>query len=188
MPFTKIDTAGLQADAVDNTILDLASNFAFSGTVTGAGADNKPSFSAFMNAHQSVSHNSATKLQFNTESFDPDGVFDPSSSNYKFTCQTAGYHIFTAQVQQNDSGGKSRQVGTMLFKNGSDAVNGSGSYWDTYNNDTFRESAIRTTAILNLSVNDYVQVYFYQTQSDGHDNTLMTSSAYNVFTGYRIAQ
>ena len=76
----------------------------------------------------------------------------------------------------------------MLFKNGSDAVNGSGAYWDTYNNDTFRESAIRTTAILNLSVNDYVQVYFYQTQSDGHDNSLMTSSAYNVFTGYRIAQ
>ena len=37
MAISKIDTAGLAADAVDNTILDLASNFAFTGTITGAG-------------------------------------------------------------------------------------------------------------------------------------------------------
>ena len=32
-----VDTAQLAADAVDNTILDLASNFTFTGTVSGAG-------------------------------------------------------------------------------------------------------------------------------------------------------
>jgi len=32
-----VDTAQLVADAVDNTILDVADNFAFTGTVTGAG-------------------------------------------------------------------------------------------------------------------------------------------------------
>ena len=37
MPISKIDTPGLKADAVDNTILDLTSNYAFTGTVTGAG-------------------------------------------------------------------------------------------------------------------------------------------------------
>lgn len=37
MALSKIDTAGLVADAVDNTILDLADNFAFTGAVTGAG-------------------------------------------------------------------------------------------------------------------------------------------------------
>jgi len=37
MALSKIDTAGLAADAVDNTILDLTSNFAFTGTITGAG-------------------------------------------------------------------------------------------------------------------------------------------------------
>ena len=41
MPFTKIDTPSLQADAVDNTILDLSSDFAFTGTITG---DNGGSF------------------------------------------------------------------------------------------------------------------------------------------------
>ena len=37
MPISKIDTPGLKADAVDNTILDLASNYAFTGTISGAG-------------------------------------------------------------------------------------------------------------------------------------------------------
>ena len=37
MPISKIDTPGLKADAVDNTILDLTSNYAFTGTVSGAG-------------------------------------------------------------------------------------------------------------------------------------------------------
>ena len=38
MPISKIDTPGLKADAVDNTILDLASNYAFTGTITGDNA------------------------------------------------------------------------------------------------------------------------------------------------------
>jgi len=37
MAISKIDTAGLAADAVDNTILDLAGNYSFTGTVSGAG-------------------------------------------------------------------------------------------------------------------------------------------------------
>lgn len=41
MAISKIDTAGLAADAVDNTILDLAGNYSFSGTVTGAGDEAK---------------------------------------------------------------------------------------------------------------------------------------------------
>ena len=36
MAISKIDTAGLVADAVDNTILDLASNYSFSGSISGA--------------------------------------------------------------------------------------------------------------------------------------------------------
>ena len=62
------------------TSIDLAQSFTFTGTVAGAGADNKPSFSAFMNANQNVSHNSMTKLQFNTEINDSDSAYDHSSA------------------------------------------------------------------------------------------------------------
>lgn len=39
MALTKIRTGGITADAVDNTILDLADTFAFTGTVSGSGMD-----------------------------------------------------------------------------------------------------------------------------------------------------
>jgi len=38
MALSKIKTASITADAVDNTILDLTDTYAFTGTVTGAGA------------------------------------------------------------------------------------------------------------------------------------------------------
>lgn len=37
MALTKVRTGGITADAVDNTILDLADDFAFTGAVSGAG-------------------------------------------------------------------------------------------------------------------------------------------------------
>tara|TARA_R100000005_G_C4949831_1_gene170810 strand:- start:511 stop:1017 length:507 start_codon:yes stop_codon:yes gene_type:complete len=37
MALTKVNTGGIAADAVDNTILKLDDNYAFTGTVTGAG-------------------------------------------------------------------------------------------------------------------------------------------------------
>ena len=37
MSVTTIPTAGIADDAVDNTKLDLTANYAFTGTITGAG-------------------------------------------------------------------------------------------------------------------------------------------------------
>ena len=176
-------------DKIQSESINLADNFAFTGTVSGVGGQGTNFFQAVNTGTAATfGHGSSVLVPFDAENFDPDGVYDPSSSNYKFTCATAGYHFFTAQVQQDTASGKSRQVATLLYKNGSDIGNGSGVYWDTYNNDTFGDSAIRTTAVVNLAVGDYVQVYFYQTQSDGGNNALKTSSNYNIFAGYRIAQ
>ncbi|QPZ53540.1 hypothetical protein HTVC035P_gp43 [Pelagibacter phage HTVC035P] len=174
---------------IQSESMNLADTYAFTGTVTGAGGQGTNFFQAVNTGTSATfTHGASVLVPFDAENYDPDGVFDPSSGNYKFTCQTAGYHFFTAQVQQDATGGKSRQVSTTLYKNGSNIGNGSGVYWDTYNDNTFRNSSIRTTAIVNLAVNDYVQVYFYQTQNDSGSNILKTSGNYNIFAGYRIAQ
>tara|TARA_R100001460_G_scaffold107663_1_gene156745 strand:+ start:480 stop:1019 length:540 start_codon:yes stop_codon:yes gene_type:complete len=174
---------------IQSESMNLADTYAFTGTVTGAGGQGTNFFSATNGGTAaSFAHGVATLVPFDTETFDPDGVFDPSSSNYKFTCQTSGYHFITAQVIQNVTGGKSRQIGTLLYKNGSNINAGSGVFWDTYNDDTFRNSSVKATAIINLTAGDYVQVYYYQTQSDSGTNSLDASSPYSVFTGYRLAQ
>ena len=87
MPFTKIDTPSLQADAVDNTILDLSSNFAFTGTVTGT-----PSGMTLVG--QSVDTTSGGTT-YSGVSFDD--VFSATYDNYlivaSFTTETDGTNV-----------------------------------------------------------------------------------------------
>ena len=60
-----------------------------SGTQTGFGGANTPAFSAKMSGTQTISHNTSTKVTFDTEVFDTDSAYD-HSTNYRFTPQTAG--------------------------------------------------------------------------------------------------
>tara|TARA_Y100000004_G_C8720641_1_gene329959 strand:- start:47 stop:595 length:549 start_codon:yes stop_codon:yes gene_type:complete len=77
MAFSKIDTNGLALDSVDNTILDLASNFAFSGTVTGAGESNTPFFfTVGVSSSQALSNQTFTTLtNWNTPTKSTQGTF-----------------------------------------------------------------------------------------------------------------
>ena len=71
-----------------------ASNFtqtlpAATGTVMVSG--NMPAFSAYQSSAQTLSSNTWTKLQFQTEEFDTNNNFD-STTNYRFTPTVSGYY------------------------------------------------------------------------------------------------
>jgi len=75
-----------------------------------------PAFSAYMSADQSISTNTWTKVQFDSEAFDTNSNFD-STTNYRFTPTVAGYYQINF---------RSRTVGTSstatyytIYKNGS---------------------------------------------------------------------
>jgi hypothetical protein len=68
---------------------------------TGVGGTG-PAFSAYVNGSQTVSSGTATKVQFNTETFDTANCFD-NSTNYRFTPNVAGYYQFTTQIQVGTS-------------------------------------------------------------------------------------
>jgi hypothetical protein len=102
------DTSGsvvLQAPAVSgSTVLTLP-------TTTSTLAINGPAFSAYNNTGQSVSTNTATKLNFNTEEWDTNNNFASS----RFTPTVAGYYIFTSNIGFQAS----NTLGTLaLYKNG----------------------------------------------------------------------
>ena len=78
MAFSKIDTNGLALDAVDNTILDLSSNFAFSGTITGAGGGK-----VLASYHTQTSSGSASNNTWSLQSNLTTNV-TPASSSSKF--------------------------------------------------------------------------------------------------------
>jgi hypothetical protein len=82
----------------------------------GAGvAGNGPAFSAYQSSAQSLTANTATKVQFQTEEFDTASAFD-SSTNYRFTPQVAGYYQVNSAI--NFSSTRTYTL-LLLYKNGS---------------------------------------------------------------------
>ena len=180
MPFTKLLP----------TSIDLAQNFTFTGTVAGAGADNKPSFSAFMNANQNVSHNSMTKLQFNTEINDSDSAYD-HSSNYRFTVPSGkgGLYIIGYAVKPN-SNAETSEAMARLYVNGNTAE-ASKSNIIQYNDNSVTNYSLNLTAttLIQLAAGDYCEVYASIYKSGGSPGTLQYRGDTNLkswFFGYRV--
>ena len=73
-----------------NKLQDFAGNDILSSDGAGVitpnanGIKNVPSFMAFLSSDQTLSDNTYTKVQFNTEVYDSDSAYD-NSSNYRFT-------------------------------------------------------------------------------------------------------
>ena len=84
------------------------------GTVMVSG--NMPAFSAYNNATQSITLNTATKVTFNTEDFDTNNNFASS----RFTPTVAGYYLLTVQIR-NDSG-VSNTNWVTFYKNGAEYI------------------------------------------------------------------
>jgi len=108
------DTSGaitLSAPAVAGT--NTATLPSATGTVMVSG--NMPAFSAYQSSAQTLSSNTATKIQFQTKEFDTALAFD-STTNYRFTPLVAGYYQVTGGI----SVGTTQSPVTIIFyKNGS---------------------------------------------------------------------
>ena len=137
--------------------LNLADDFTFTGTVAGAGGNNRPAFQATMSADQTLSDNTLTKIQFNQETFDTDGCYDPTT-NYRFTPTTAGKYFFITTLNHLNNYNAGRSVVLYIYKNGSPAY---AQYH--YNNDDYGSAnfiTLTTEAIIDMNGStDYVEVY-----------------------------
>jgi hypothetical protein len=65
--------------------------------VAGIGGTNTPAFEATKSSYQTVTDETVTKLQANTETFDTDGCYD-NATNYRFTPTTAGKYFVYLQA------------------------------------------------------------------------------------------
>ena len=172
MPFSKIIAESM----------DLTDTYNFSGTVTGAGETNAPSFKVYRNATQSISSNTWTKMQFNTESFDTASAFD-NSTNYRFTVPSgqAGKYFFTCHGQIAQGTQDLNRLILAIRKNGSSVVEleEDGAY-DEYT------LSFQATLIDDASVGDYYEGWIYQINS-GSDDLNMGSGQKNGFCGFKIS-
>jgi len=155
-----------------------------SGTATGFGGANTPAFEARNTGTQTgVSDDVWTKMTLNSETYDTDNAFD-STTNYRFTPQTAGkYFFYTKSSLQVSSYNDLRNGNIKFYKNGSE-VAFTTSRFTLYGNTTGGTGATpfaAATIDMNGS-SDYVEVYF---KINGLNSTNQ-SAEYNLFGGYKI--
>jgi hypothetical protein len=126
---------------------------------------NGPAFFAFRTNGQSISANTATKLQFTAEQFDINNCFD-STTNYRFTPNVEGYYQISigASVQSTAT---NYYADVVLYKNGANAyfgtLFGGGGNGTAY----FRGSA--TVVIYCNGTTDYLEAYMTSNQSQTTD-------------------
>jgi hypothetical protein len=178
MAIDKVTSAAITTDAVGPTQLNEASNYAFTGTVTGAGETLKPSFRASLSATQNISSSTWVKAQLNTELFDTDNCYD-NSSNYRFTPTTAGKYFVFASLRHDWSSSWGNNNFTAIYKNGSAYIVN-----DFYGNGTgVQNYGVRACAdIIDFNgTSDYVEVYG---QSNSSGSQFHSSSSF--FGAYKL--
>ena len=157
-----------------------------SGTATGFGGDNTPSFRAYLSTNQTGLTNSAwNKVNFNTEDWDTDGAYD-NSTNYRFTVPAGegGKYLFNAVVGIAPSSGADAAndyFNIILKVNGASYSNGDGMVrnitpalgFDLYGGNT---------VIFNLSAADYVECMVWHNLGTSRQISAQSSS----FSGYKL--
>lgn len=153
--------------------MNLADTYAFTGTVTGAGGENTPSFQARrITSAQSISASTWTKVQYNGESFDSDSCYD-HTTNYRFTPNVAGKYYIYASVYTGQT--NTHHYASLSF-NGSRTTTGTvdisqGGHCYIANVFTFNGST------------DYVEVETFQGTGAGNVDATGQNS---LFGGYKL--
>jgi hypothetical protein len=148
-----------------------------SGTATGFGGDNTPSFGAKLSSNQSLSASTQTKMELATELWDTDSAFD-SSTNYRFTVPSgkAGKYMF---IGSGNIGAMSdnADIRMTFYKNGSSSNQGNIRY---YAGGAGVGIYFTSSAVIDLAVGDYVELYQFASSGNHFD------SGMTYFYGFKL--
>ena len=146
---TSTITLGVSGDTIN---VPSGVTIANSGTATGFGGANTPTFLAKLSADQTLSNQAYTKANFNTEVFDPQSTYD-NSTNYRFTPGVAGKYFIYGQADFEGSDITANWI--IIRKNGSNLW---GSHHDASGH-TYTTQYIGVTDI--ASATDYYEIFVY---------------------------
>jgi len=137
-------------------------------------ASSEPVFAVVLDASQTLSNNTVTKLTFTSEHIDTDSAFADS----KFTVPSgkAGKYFFQAKVR---AANVSTSLSLFIYKNGSEVNVG---YRSTgYSAGNIPYGGVNLIAVLDLSASDYVEIY--GDQNSGGSAAVTTE----LFQGFKLA-
>lgn len=166
---------------IPRNLSTLASGINTSGVlgVANGGTGSIPAFSAYLNADQSVTTSTFTKVQLSLENFDTTSNFN--TSTYRFTPTIGGYYQFNWVLSGFNSTTISRCL-SAIYKNG--AV-----YQYGQDGAVVTGSAATSTGSCLLYCNgstDYVELYAFITATTPVVSTFTSSQIYTNMTGHLV--
>jgi len=172
-------------DKIQSESINLADNFAFTGTVTGAGGNNVPFIQANLAAvKQDINDSTGTVVAFNAVSQQSGGTWD--SSNYRWTPGVAGKYCVTVSLNLDADDNTDFINGhAMINKNGT--INfyiGQFSFLVNY----IRSICTSGSAIITLDDNDYIDITAFINTYSGTAGKINGETKQSWFNAYKIIE
>ena len=181
------------ADGADNSIItsDGAGSFTASSSLASSvqsvgGIQNTPAFFAYRTtSDQSITQDTATKIQFQTELYDTNLAYD--TSNYRFTVpagQAGKYYLHSHAWLRGTDVSMMNYFMFFFYKNGN-------AFWcdhTNFTNNDIRSFGANISATVDLSVGDYIEVYARININSGNPQIGQAESGAPTtwFSGYKL--
>jgi hypothetical protein len=168
-----------------NTFQDANGNALFSSdgsgnvTTSASGLQNTPSFSAILSSNQLIPNTTHTKVQLDTEQWDSNSAFDVSNNRFTVPSGQGGKYLMTYCVATEPTWEDEERAVAKLYKNGSGFELSASSLRSSK---TSMEMFLNNTVCMDLSVGDYVELYFFH--DEGANNYIY--SAHTILSGYKL--
>ena len=138
--------------------------------VSGVGGDNTPAFRASRGSNQTVSNSTDTVILFDTENYDTDNAYDPSTGRFTVPSGEAGKYLITANLRFNSSTSNRNALDIKINDSSSGTT---ASEWTSGQYGT-----LILTTTYDLSVGDFINVRYFQ--SSGGSIEVRTESFFSA--------
>ena len=147
---------------------------------------NRPLFFAYHDTTLTLANSTTTKLAFNTEVIDTDGVYDHSSTIGRITIPSGmdGIWLFGTKVACPGIDAN-ELIRTELHINGDNTTNYYGTAYNFIPSGTNQTQTQNTVIVVECDASDYVEWYLMQNSGDSQD--LASKKGNNCVYGWRIA-
>ena len=155
----------MSIDKIQSESINLADNFAFTGTVTGAGGFMTPAWYARRGSTQTVSDQTYVKVQFDQEILDTASAYD-NSSNYRWTCPVgqAGYYYMFTNMYMDSGEDNGFKYGWLQFRRNGTAFC---EHIIDLRDSLGRQNSVGHNFINNVAEGDYYEVFVYIDDTSG---------------------
>ena len=143
-----------------------------------------PAFEAYVSTDTTISDNTYTKIQFDTEFFDTDNCYD-NSTNYRFTPTVAGkYFVHSFLLGESLTARRIEYMNYTIYKNGSVVARVTPVY--SADNVSWQSTGVISKVIEMNGTTDYLEMYVRINVFSGSPKYIGSNSIYSSFGAYRI--